>query len=513
MIKKSNIHLSPEEIEKLIDQELLTKFPYSFLETFSFLPLKDAPGKILIATDNASKIDAGEIEQFTGKKLSFIEVDRQLIQNLLKKHYYNPASSQKIIQELSRDEAMIDDAITEQLPAQNGDLLDLANQAPIIRLVNQIFYRAILMRASDIHLQSLEKFLKVRYRIDGMLHDVLTLPAKYQPAVISRVKIISDLDIAEKRIPQDGRTTVRVEDRQIDVRVSIIPTFFGESAVLRLLDQSTYNFGLNELGFFEDDLKKFDRLIHYDHGIILLTGPTGSGKTTTLYAALSRINNPNIHIITLEDPVEYQLDGINQIQVNPKVGLTFANGLRSILRHDPNVIMVGEIRDRETAEMAIQASLTGHLVFSTLHTNDSTSSIARLLDMGIEPYLIASSVIGIIAQRLVRLNCNKCSEPTTYPEALLKEIGLNPAAGGYNFKKGKGCDICLHTGYHKRTGIFEFLEIDDDIRNLIMRQVSSGEIRRHALNKGLRTLRMDGARKVAEGLTTISEVLRVTQET
>jgi len=513
MNRKINLSLTSEEIEKLIDSELLPRFPYSFLENFSLLPLRDAPGRVLFATSDISKIDAGEIEQFTGKKVSFVIVDKQIISELLKKHYYNPASSQKIIQELTRDEAMFEESIPEELPSQNGDLLDLANQAPIIRLVNQIFYRAILMRASDIHLQSLENYLKVRYRIDGMLHDVLTLPAKYQPAVISRVKIISDLDIAEKRIPQDGRTTIRIDDRQIDVRVSIIPTFFGESAVLRLLDQSTYNFGLNELGFSENDLVRFDRLIHYDHGIILLTGPTGSGKTTTLYAALSRINNPQIHIITLEDPVEYQLDGINQIQVNPKVGLTFASGLRSILRHDPNVIMVGEIRDRETAEMAIQASLTGHLVFSTLHTNDSTSSITRLLDMGIEPYLIASSVIGIIAQRLVRLNCVKCSEPVLYPDELLREIGLDPSADGYNFKKGKGCEVCLNTGYHKRTGIFEFLEIDDEIRNLIMKQVSAGEIRRYALSKGLRTLRMDGARKVAEGLTTISEVLRVTQET
>ncbi len=435
------------------------------------------------------------------------------ILNLLKKHYYSPSSSQKIIQELSRDEAVLGESFTEDLPAQNGDLLDLANQAPIIRLVNQIFYRAILMRASDIHIQSLESHLKVRYRIDGMLHDILTLPSKYQPAVISRIKIISDLDIAEKRIPQDGRTGIRVEDKQIDVRVSIIPTFFGESAVLRLLDQSTYNFGLNELGFSKEDLARFDKLIHYDHGIILLTGPTGSGKTTTLYAALSRINNPHIHIITLEDPVEYQLDGINQIQVNPRVGLTFANGLRSILRHDPNVIMVGEIRDKETAEMAIQASLTGHLVFSTLHTNDSTSSITRLLDMGIEPYLIASSVIGIIAQRLIRLNCQKCCQPVDYAPELLSEIGLNPTETNYNFKKGKGCEICLSTGYHKRTGIFEFLEIDDAIRSLIMKQVSSGEIRKYALASGLKTLRMDGARKVAEGLTTVDEILRVTQET
>jgi len=512
MIRRSNLNLNPEEIEKAIDSELLSKFPYTFLETFSLLPLKSSPGSALLATDDPSKIDQGEIEHFTGRKISFVVVDKQIIQNLLKKHYYNPVSSQKIIQELSRDEAMLDDAFAEQLPAQNGDLLDLANQAPIIRLVNQIFYRAIIMRASDIHLQSLENTLKVRYRIDGMLHDILSLPAKYQPAVISRVKIISDLDIAEKRIPQDGRTSIRVEDKQIDVRVSIIPTFFGESAVLRLLDQSTYNFGLNELGFSEEDLVKFDRLIHYDHGIILLTGPTGSGKTTTLYAALSRINNPHIHIITLEDPVEYQLDGINQINVNPKVGLTFANGLRSILRHDPNVIMVGEIRDRETAEMAIQASLTGHLVFSTLHTNDSTSSITRLLDMGIESYLIASSVIGIIAQRLVRLNCSKCSEPTVYPSDLLKEIGLDPSQK-HNFRSGKGCEVCLNTGYHRRTGIFEFLEIDDEIRNLIMKQVSAGEIRRYSLGKGLRTLRMDGARKVSEGLTTVSEVLRVTQET
>jgi general secretion pathway protein E len=498
--------LSNEKIEKLIDPEFLSNFPYNFLEKFSILPFKDENGEIFIGTDDISRLDPGEIENFIGKKVKFLSINENVVHDLLKKYYYHPTSSQKIVQELKTQ----DEKFVEELPEETGDPLEFANQAPVIRLVNQIIYKAVSMRASDIHLQALENQFKVRYRIDGVLHDIFVLPKKYQPAIISRVKIISDLDIAEKRISQDGRTSIKINDQQFDIRVSIIPTFFGESSVLRLLNKSVFLFNMESIGFTEENYEKFNRLIHYDHGIILLTGPTGSGKTTTLYSALSKINNSQIHIITLEDPVEYQLDGVNQIQVNPKVDLTFANGLRSILRHDPDIVMVGEIRDTETAEMAIQASLTGHLVFSTLHTNDSTSAITRLIDMGIEPYLIASSVIAIEAQRLVRINCPYCLEEIVYPSEVLNQIGF--LSETEHFVHGKGCSNCLQTGFYGRLGIFELLMIDDNIRDLIMKRASAGEIRKYAVNNGLKTLRQDGAIKVKNKQTTISEILRVTQE-
>ncbi|MCL5408782.1 MAG: Flp pilus assembly complex ATPase component TadA [Candidatus Omnitrophica bacterium] len=503
--------LSDDKIEKLVDPEFLSIFPYNFLEKFSILPFKGDNGEVFIGTNNISRLDPGEIENFIGKKVKFLTINEDVVQNLLKKYYYHPTSSQKIVQELKGQ----DEKFVEDLPEDTGgDPLEFANQAPIIRLVNQIIYKAVSMRASDIHLQALEDQFKVRYRIDGILHDIFVLPKKYQSAIISRVKIISDLDIAEKRTSQDGRTSLRIDGQQIDIRISIIPTFFGESSVLRLLNKSVFLFDIESVGFTEENYEKFDKLIHCDHGIILLTGPTGSGKTTTLYSALSKINNPKTNIITLEDPVEYQLNGINQIQINPKVELTFANGLRSILRHDPDIIMVGEIRDLETAEMAIQASLTGHLVFSTLHTNDSTSAITRLLDMGIEPYLIASSVIAIAAQRLIRINCAYCKEEIKYPPEILRQMGFlseNNNESGL-FVHGKGCSSCLQTGYYGRTGIFEMLMLDDRTRELIMQRVSAGEIRKYAVSNGLKTLRQDGAVKVKNQQTTISEVLRVTQE-
>ncbi len=503
-------NLSNEQIEKLIDPEFLSIFPYNFLEKFSIIPFKDETGEVFIGTDNLSQLDPGEIENFIGKKVEFFTIDTELIQNLLKKYYYHPTSSRKIVQELNNQ----DENIVEDLPEETGDPLEFANQAPIIRLLNQIIYKAVSMRASDIHLQSLENQFKIRYRIDGILHDIFVLPKKYQPAIISRVKIISGLDIAEKRISQDGRMSIKINEQQFDIRISIIPTFFGESSVLRLLNKSIFLFNMESIGLTKENYEKFDKLIHCDHGIILLTGPTGSGKTTTLYSALSKINNPQTNIITLEDPVEYQLNGINQIQINPKVELTFANGLRSILRHDPDIIMVGEIRDSETAEMAIQASLTGHLVFSTLHTNDSTSAITRLIDMGIEPYLIASSVIAIIAQRLVRINCPHCLEDIEYPSEVLEQIGFLSEKNNelYSFVHGKGCYACLQTGFYGREGIFELLMIDDKIRDLIMQRASAGEIRKQAIVNGLKTLRQDGAIKVKAQKTTISEILRVTQE-
>ncbi|HDN97768.1 MAG TPA: type II secretion system protein GspE [bacterium] len=499
-----------KDIEKFIEPDLMNKFPYSFLQKNCIIPVRGEDGNIIIVGDDPLKIAIGEIKSIWNKDVKIAKSDSEKILECLEKYYYHPSSSEKIVNDLKEEEIA---ELQKEIDKETTNLLDLANKAPVIRLVNQIIYRALSMRASDIHLQTLENSFNIRFRIDGVLHDIFQLPKRYQPAIISRIKIISGLNIAEKRIPQDGRTTIKVDGRKIDIRVSIVPTFFGESAVLRLLDQSSFLLEMENLGLLENTYELFNKLIHYDHGIILITGPTGSGKTTTLYSALSRINKREVNIITLEDPVEYNIEGINQIQINPKAGLTFANGLRSILRHDPDIIMVGEIRDLETAEMAIQASLTGHLVFSTLHTNDSASAITRLLDMGIEPYLIASSLIGVMAQRLVRLNCPECSEPVEIPPSVIQEIIPSGKIEDANFMEGKGCEKCLYTGYYGRTGIFELLVIDENIRKLIMERASSNVIKNYAIEKkGLKTLRMDGIEKAKRGLTTISEVLRVTQE-
>jgi len=394
------------------------------------------------------------------------------------------------------------------------DLLEASDEAPIIRLVNSLLFQAVKDRASDIHIEPFERVLTVRFRIDGILYDVISPPKRFQPVIISRVKVMGGLDIAEKRLPQDGRIRTKVAGKDIDVRVSVIPTAYGERVVLRLLDRAATLLGLEELGLSGRNVAMVDRLIHQSHGIILVTGPTGSGKTTTLYAALSTINSSERNIITIEDPIEYQLQGVGQMQVNPKIELTFANGLRSILRQDPDVIMVGEIRDSETAEIAIQAALTGHLVFSTLHTNDSASAVTRLVEMGTEPFLVSSSVLAVMAQRLLRRVCDQCRRVLRPTAELLAEIGLTAeeAEGRTLYTGGGGCPACKETGYRGRTGIHELLVVDDDIRTLIMKNADAAAIRRAATAAGMVTLREDGASKVLAGETTIEEVLRVTQE-
>jgi general secretion pathway protein E len=414
--------------------------------------------------------------------------------------------------------------VAEELDSQNldqlvdevstsDDLLDVVNRPPVIRLVNDILFRALQLRASDIHVHPYETKIQIRYRIDGILYDTLSLNRNVLPLIISRIKVMAGMDIAERRLPQDGRCSVRLGQREVDLRISTVPTNFGERSVLRLLDKSTGIFTLNELGLMQDDLHKFDSLLNRAHGVIFVTGPTGSGKSTTLYACLNRINSAEKNVITIEDPIEYQLEGISQIQVASKKGMTFATSLRHVLRQDPDVIMVGEVRDIETARMAIQSSLTGHLVFSTLHTNDSAGAVSRLLDLGVEPYLVSSSLIAIIAQRLVRKVCPECKEPVEPALHELRELGLadEQMAHKGKFFVGKGCDKCFQTGYRGRTGIYEMMMISQDIQNLIYSRESAGTIKRHALNTGLQTLRMDGARKVLAGITTIAEVLRVTQ--
>lgn len=418
-------------------------------------------------------------------------------------------SAEQVIQDMrEEDRDLIMSAVEE-----TGDLLDDTSDAPIIKLVNLILSQAVKARASDIHIEPYQNRIKIRHRVDGILYDMLSPPKHIQSTLTSRIKIMAKLDIAEKRLPQDGRIEIRIGNRDVDIRVSTIPIAFGERVVLRLLDKTNVLLKLSDLGMSEKGLEVFNQLIKSAHGIILVTGPTGSGKTTTLYAALSIINNSGINIITIEDPIEYQIEGIGQIQVNPKIDLTFANGLRSIVRQDPDVILVGEIRDLETAEIAIQAALTGHLVFSTLHTNDSASAITRLIDMGIEPFLVTSSVIGILAQRLMRNICNECKNVYTPDEESLQNIGITPEMyGGKKMYRGKGCQDCLNTGYRGRTGIFELMILNDSIKNLILKTSDSSSIKHKAVEHEMITLRQDGALKVLNGITTIEEVLRITQK-
>jgi general secretion pathway protein E len=408
----------------------------------------------------------------------------------------------------------------ESIPEYHGEdeenvdhLRDMASEGPVIRLVNLIITRAIELRASDIHFEPFEEQFRVRYRVDGVLHDVESPPKRLQAAIVSRVKIMAKLNIAERRLPQDGRIMLRVKGKEIDFRVSSIPTIYGESIVLRILDKSSIVLDIEKLGFPPDTMQGFAELIQKPHGIILVTGPTGSGKTTTLYCVLQKINSPDKKIITVEDPVEYQLRGINQIQVKASIGLTFANSLRSIVRQDPDVILIGEIRDAETAEIAIHSALTGHLVLSTLHTNDAPSAMTRLIDMGMEDYLLSSTIIGILAQRLVRVACPDCREPYSPNPMILKEMKLDGEDLSHsNIIDVRGCESCSHTGYWGRMGIFEFLKVTDDVQKLILGKKDANIIKEAARKEGMRTLREDGWLKVKQGMTTVSEVLRVTQE-
>ena len=425
-------------------------------------------------------------------------------------NYYGRATGavESMLTEITEGTLALPDDVKNQLVADENVT---ESDAPIIKLVSLIIMEAFRSRASDIHLEPMPKKFRVRYRIDGVLHEVDSPPKRLQSAIISRVKIMANMSIAEKRVPQDGRIQINVMGRDLDLRVSSIPTNHGESIVMRILDKAGIALGLPQLGFFSDDQQVFERLIGLSDGIILVTGPTGSGKTTTLYACLNTINKPDRKIITVEDPVEYQMSGINQVQVRADIGMTFAAALRAILRQAPNIIMIGEIRDMETAEIAVNASLTGHLVFSTLHTNDAPSAVTRLIDIGVKPFLVASSTRAIMAQRLVRKICDKCKEPYTPDESELRLLG--PAAkqlATAQLFHGKGCADCSFTGYRGRLGIYEIFQIDDQVRNLIFDQVSATELRIKARELGMRTLREDGLRKVVAGLTTVQEVLRVT---
>jgi general secretion pathway protein E len=492
--------------------ELINQLPINFAKRCLLLPVAREGNSVVVATaDPASLGPLDDVRILLRKPIRVIVAPGPVIVDAINRVYDMASGSASELMD-GLDEERLDLMATDL--DEPRDLLESDDEAPIIRLVNSLLFQAAKDRASDIHIEPYERDLAVRFRIDGILYDILSPPKRFQPVIISRVKIMAGLNIAEKRLPQDGRIRIRLAGKDIDIRVSIVPTAFGERVVMRLLDKATTVLQLEELGLAGLKLDLVHKLIKQSHGILLVTGPTGSGKTTTLYAALSVINTIDKNIITIEDPIEYQLHGIGQIQVNPKIELTFASGLRSILRQDPDVIMVGEIRDLETAEIAIQAALTGHLVFSTLHTNDSFGAMTRLLDMGIEPFLVSSSVIAVMAQRLVRRVCPSCREPYQPTREELEELGITPQRmlGKSIYKPGAGCVPCKRTGYRGRTGIHELLVVDDEMRTLVMKSADAATIRRAATARGMSTLREDGADKVVEGLTTIEEILRVTQE-
>ncbi|HEX4053974.1 MAG TPA: GspE/PulE family protein [Tepidisphaeraceae bacterium] len=491
-------------------KELLAKFPARILLDRRLMPLSENGDGVAVVTSRIfDNTGLDELRLATGLDVHPVIAPSAEIDRFIKKYLGVGADT---LQSMGMDDAdgvkVLEDTDEEDL-----DLSTAAHDASIIKFVNQVMAEALEMRATDVHVEPFESQLRVRYRVDGVLQEA-NIPAqvrKYHAAIVSRIKILSHLDIAEKRLPQDGRIRLKVAGREIDLRVSVIPMIHGEAVVLRILDRGDTLLGLEHLGMGARENKVWNQVLDLPHGIILVTGPTGSGKTTTLYAALSKINNADLKIVTIEDPVEYQLRGINQIQVNTKSGLTFASGLRSILRHDPDVVLIGEIRDRETAEIAVQASLTGHLVFSTLHTNDAPGATTRLVDMEVEPYLVASTLEMVAAQRLVRLICPKCKEelPRGETEKLRAQYGNHVPAVLY---RGAGCRNCQGSGYRGRQGVFEMMPISDEIRALILKRSSSREIRRTAIREGMTSLRNDGWRLIGEGRTTAEEVLRMTKD-
>jgi len=484
--------------------------PVQFLKRHKIVPLETHASAVLAVNDPTSFEPIDDLKRLLqNSDISLVIAPESAILFAINQLYDHDRDTVEAFVQTFMDDSY--DRILSEIE-ESGDILDDAHEAPMIQLVNLILSRAIRDRASDIHIEPYQNSLKIRYRVDGMLSSAMDLPRKVHAALVSRIKIMARLDIAEKRLPQDGRIDARIGDRSVDVRVSVLPTAFGERLVLRLLDKTRALLKLPDLGFNPQAVSVFNRLIHSPYGILLVTGPTGSGKTTTLYALLSSLNNSEINIITIEDPIEYQIDGVAQIQINPKIDLTFANGLRSIVRQDPDVILVGEVRDKETAEIAVQSSLTGHLVLSTLHTNDASSAVTRLIDMEIEPFLITSAVIAVVAQRLVRVLCPQCRQPYLPDRQSLGNIGISPemVEGNTLYRKG-GCAACMNTGYHGRTAIMEIMIMEETLKQMILETSDSNQIHQEAVECGMLPLLQDGARKVLEGSTTIEEVLRVTR--
>src|SRR5260221_9842184 len=481
-----------------------------FLRETRALPLREDESEVALAmVDPTDAYTIGAFEMVTGRAVRPMVAIPTELDAALERLYGGGKSAQS--QLIGDVETRVDELAFD---ADVQQLKDLASEAPVIRLVSLLLTSALDLRASDIHVEHFENRLNVRYRVDGVLHDVESPPKRLSAAVISRIKIMANLDIAERRLPQDGRIRLRVQGKEIDLRVSTVPTMHGESVVMRILDKGGVALDFQKLGFLEDTLKAFIEVLMQPHGILLVTGPTGSGKTTTLYTALDRLNQPDVKILTVEDPVEYQMVGINQIQVKPQIELTFANALRSIVRQDPDVIMIGEIRDLETAQIAVQSALTGHLVLSTVHTNDASSTVNRLLDMGVEDYLLTSTVIGILAQRLVRKLCPSCKEPYHALPEVVEQLGLDKFADTRDMTllHAKGCAACGHTGYLGRFCILEMLPMTDPLRSLVMKHANSNELKSEAQRGGMLTMYEDGMRKAIRGDTTFEEVLRVTRE-
>ncbi|MCH8132408.1 MAG: type II secretion system protein GspE [Deltaproteobacteria bacterium] len=496
-----------------IDDELIEKIPISFCKNNVMLPLqREADGAVRVAV--ANPLDTEPLDDlrllFQGAEVKVELATQRAILGAINEVYdRGPGSTDALAEDAAEDL----DHLAQEISHEPQDLLEAANDAPIIKLVNSLLQHAVKERASDVHIEPFESEIRVRFRIDDLLYEPMKpLPRSLHASIVSRIKIMGGLNIAEKRLPQDGRIRLKIAGRDYDVRLSTIPITYGERVVMRLLPRTQDLQNLKRIGFNDELLGVLEKLITRPNGILLVTGPTGSGKTTTLYAALAQINTTDKNIITIEDPVEIQLPGVGQIEVKPNIGLTFATGLRSVLRQDPNVILVGEIRDLETAEIAIQASLTGHLVFSTLHTNDAASAITRLVDMGVEPFLIASSLVAVLAQRLVRVLCKDCRESYPAGREELLEIGVKPPDRPVQIYRPGSCASCNYTGYHGRVGIFELMLVDDDIRAMVSQNIDSKSIKRKAQQKGMHTLRADGARKVLQGVTSVAEVLRATEE-
>ena len=510
-------HLGYEFRKSLDGTKVPTEFvegvPVHFARNYNLVALESGDGVLKVAT--CTPLDPHPMDDLAamiGSEVDAVLAPRQEITSLIARAYRHKADGV--------DEAL--DAVSEDgdigsLAAEiddSEDVLDVSNKAPIIKLVNTILFQALKLRSSDVHFQPYPDRMQVRFRIDGILYDMDAIPKRVQDAIISRVKVMGKMDIAERRLPQDGRATIRIGDGEVDVRISSVPTSTGERIVMRLLDKTAKLYRLNEIGLEEKNLEMIRDYLDYNHGIVLVTGPTGSGKTTTLYASMAEIDTTKKNILTIEDPVEYAIGGISQVQVNQKKGLTFASGLRSFLRQDPDVMMVGEIRDLETAEVAIRAALTGHLVFSTVHTNDSASTITRMVDQGVEPYLVASSIVLIIAQRLVRTICPHCKTVVPIDDewaAKLRKVDMTPDELGGQIAFGPGCDECFQSGYAGRTAIYEFLPVNERIRTMVMEGAGASEIKREQVSEGFQTLRADGRKKILQGITTPDEVLRVTQ--
>jgi type IV pilus assembly protein PilB len=498
-----------------IDLDVLGCVPARIARKYEVLPVRRTGSTLTLAMADPTNVFAiDDVAFMTNLQILPVVASQNALRQAIERSYdLQTAALSDLIAEIDSEGGQVEvvDGDERDAVLDVFELKECADQAPVVRLVNMLLVDAIVRGASDIHLEPYEKVFRVRFRIDGMLHEVMTPPQRLEPAIVSRVKIMANLDIAERRLPQDGRLKLRYNGREIDFRISTVPTIHGEKTVMRLLDKEALKLDLGGLGFDPWSLETFTKAIHSAYGMVLLTGPTGSGKTTTLYSAIQTINSPDVNILTAEDPVEYNLKGINQLQVNEGIGRTFATALRSFLRQDPDVILVGETRDLETAQIAIRAALTGHLVFTTLHTNDAPSTVARLLDMGIPPFLVSSSVLVVVAQRLARKVCTDCTEPFQMREEALIPYGhVVQGIGSFTTYGGKGCPLCNFTGMRGRVAIYEVMAVTSEIRELILREASTAELREVAMNQGMKTLRQAGLLKVMEGVTTVEEVLRVT---